>query len=144
MTQDVPVTLPPVPVTLSYDITTPDNNQRTYIRSALERFHWRRLGGSVFRYDGVVVNGERVEDWLNHVIPALAFFRAYVQQHNIALNAFTIDAHSVAMLDLSDPQAPFGAGIQDGTALILATPTNPQSSESALRAFVNGVSAAAP
>jgi hypothetical protein len=40
-----------MPITLSYDLQTDDANHRTYIRSMFERFGWRRLGGSVFRYE---------------------------------------------------------------------------------------------
>src|SRR5277367_2928321 len=73
-----------MPVTLSYDVTNLDNNERNYIRSMLERFHWQRLGGSVFRYDGVEqADGSVLEDWLNHVAPALMFLRSYALQHGI-------------------------------------------------------------
>jgi len=127
-----------VPVTISYDLTTGDNNQRTYIRSMLERFGWRRLGGSVFRYDGVVQgDGSKYEDWLNHVVPSLMFLRSFVLKKQISLNFFTVDATSVSFLDHSDQQMPLGSPPEDGQALSLVSPTNPQSAEQAIRNFVD-------
>jgi hypothetical protein len=64
-----------MPITLSYDLQDATPNQRNYVRNALERFGWKRLGGSVFRYDGLrVARGRPLEeDWLNEVIPSLIF-----------------------------------------------------------------------
>ena len=135
-----------MPVTITYDLSqVRDNNDRTYIRSALERFGWRRLGGSVFRYDGLPdADGNRTEDWLNHVVPSLMFFRAFILHRNLNLTTFTVDAHAVAMIDVSDPAAPFGAPPQVGAAIPMAVPTNAQSMEQALRDFVDGCTLAAP
>jgi hypothetical protein len=33
-----------MPITVSYDLTAVDTNERTYIRSMFERFGWKRLG----------------------------------------------------------------------------------------------------
>jgi hypothetical protein len=134
-----------MPITMSYDVTVNNGNQHTYIRSALERFQWKRLGGSVFRYDGVDDgHGGKVEDWLNHVVPAIMFFRSYVAKNGIVLKFFTLDAHGTGILDHSDALARYGYGIQDGQALALIAPTNVQSSEQALRDFVDGCTDAAP
>jgi hypothetical protein len=134
-----------MPITLSYDLTDLNGNQRSYIRSALERFHWRRLGGSVFRYQGVDDgHGGLIEDWLNHVAPALMFLRSYIDKNGVSLRVLTIDAHSVAMIDHSDVAARYGFGVQDGRTLNLAQPTNVQSSEQAVRNFVDSCIAAAP
>lgn len=127
-----------MPITISYDLVTTDNNHRSYIRSMLERFHWRRLGGSVFRYDGVEdVNGELQEDWLNHVAPALMFMRSYALNHNVTLRFFTLDAQSVAFVDHSDPGLPFGAQPVDGATVVFANPTNEQSSQERIRNFID-------
>jgi hypothetical protein len=131
-----------MPITISYDLAT---NERNYIRSALERFGWRRVGGSVFRYDGVASDGgERVEDWFNDVTPALAFLRSFILRRGITINTFTIDAHSVAMIDLSDKTVPLGVGPRSGKDLALVKPTNDQSAEKALRDFVDGCTQSAP
>jgi hypothetical protein len=136
-----------MPVTISYDLdsSTLSTNDRNYLRSALERFHWKRLGGSVFRYDGIDDgNGGRREDWLNHVAPALMFVRSFLQKKSIKLSVLTVDAFSVARVDLSDPAAPYGDAPQPGSSLVLAQPTNAQSSEKALRDFVDACSNASP
>jgi hypothetical protein len=102
-----------------------------------ERFHWKRLGGSVFRYDGTGEPHERMEDWLNHVVPALMFFRSYVTANNMALKKFTLDSHSVVFIDQSDPKSAFGSVPLNGSDLNLAVPSNSQVREQALRDFVN-------
>jgi hypothetical protein len=135
-----------MPVTLSYDIQTDDPNDRTYIRSMLERFNWRRLGGSVFRYTGrPLQDGSTYEDWLNDVVPAIMFLRSYVVQHGVTLRFLTIDASSVSFLDHTDPGFPLGHPPYDGAHLGLVAPTNAQSSEQGLRNFVDAaINAAAP
>ncbi len=127
-----------MPIIVSYDLTDVDNNNRNYIRSMLERFHWRRLGGSVFRYDGIVnqTDGTQYEDWLNHVIPSLMFLRSFLISRNITLRFFTVDASSTSFLDHSDLGQLYGTAPQRGSDLLFATPTNSQSSENAIRACV--------
>jgi hypothetical protein len=132
-----------MPITLSYDVTALDNNARNYIRSMFERFHWRRIGGSVFRYDGVPTEEGRYEDWLNHVAPSLMFFRSFIRAKKIRLNAFTLDASSASFLDQSDPEALLGVAPSAASDLDLAEPTNVQSSESKLRDFVQAAEVSA-
>ena len=135
-----------MPITISYDLSNVQNgNDRTYIRSMLERFNWRRLGGSVFRYEGIPdATGTLQEDWLNHVVPALMFFRSYILAKSITLARFTIDTSSVAHIDQSDPALLLGTPPQIAAALSLVNPTNVQSSEQALRAFITANTAAMP
>jgi hypothetical protein len=136
-----------MPITISYDLSNvADNNDRTYVRSMLERFYWRRLGGSVFRYEGVLdAQGVLQEDWLNHVVPALMFFRSFILARGIRLSRFTVDAASVAHIDQSDPLLLLGAAPQRGPAVDLnANPTNQQSREPQLRGFVDAAIAAMP
>jgi hypothetical protein len=103
-----------------------------------ERFHFKRLGGSVFRYNGIESDeGDYFEDWLNHVAPAIMFFRSFILSKGITLKFFTIDASSVSMLDHSDPSALYGASLENGSNLSLAQPTNPQSSEKVIRDFID-------
>lgn len=132
-----------MPVTISYDLQTNDNNDRNYVRSMLERFHWRRLGGSVFRYEGVEdAAGDLQEDWLNHVAPALMFMRSYAIQHGITFRFFTLDAQSVAFVDHSDAGLPFGLQPQTGAQIVFADPTNQQSSQQTIRDFIDAGTAA--
>jgi len=103
-----------------------------------ERFHWRRLGGSVLRYSGEQKeDGSYEEDWLNHVAPALMFMRAFLLKNGVTLKYFTLDASSVSHVDHSDSETPLGHQPQPGQSIGLVTPTNPQSSESSIRAFVD-------
>lgn len=132
-----------MPVTISYDVTNIDNNDRNYIRSMLERFHWRRLGGSVFRYDGVVQADDTLhEDWLNHIAPSLMFLRSFLVARGITLKFLTVDASSISFLDHSTPDILLGAAPQRGPELVFADPTNIQSSEATLRNFIDAAVAA--
>jgi len=131
-----------MPLTLSYDLRTNNANHRNYIRSMLERFAWRRLGGSVFRYSGRKMHGIIEEDWLNDVIPSLMFFRSYTVQHNIQIRFFTLDTSSVSRLDHSDPNTSFGRAPLAGAGLRLRTPTNLQSSVQTIRNFIDAAIAA--
>lgn len=127
-----------MPVTISYELSTDNPNERNYIRSMFERFNWKRLGGSVLRYNGKTdqQTGEKIEDWLNDVVPSLMFFRSYVLAKDITVKFFTIDAASVSFVDHNDPTMVLGALPLDGAALNLTAPTNSQSAEGRLREFV--------
>lgn len=127
-----------MPVTVTYDLQNADSNQRNYVRSMFERFHWRRLGGSVLRYSGEQQeDGTFQEDWLNHVAPALMFMRAYLLRHAITLKYFTLDTTSVAHVDHSDPAMLLGRQPISGQDMELATPTNSQSSDATIRSVVD-------
>lgn len=128
-----------MPVTLSYDLGNVTPNQRNYVRSMFERFGWKRLGGSVFRYNGRSINHILQEDWFNDVVPAIMFFRAFALQNGIEITRFTLDAASVARIEPG-----FGRPPKTGANLILKEPTNVQSSAQALRDFVDATTAAAP
>lgn len=127
-------------ITLSFDLQTDDTNKRTYLRSALERYGWKRLGGSVFRYP----TDNREPDWLNDVGPSVAFFRSYCLKNAITVKYFTIDASGAAFVDHSDAEALLGNQPLAGNDLNLATPTNGQSSVKALKDFADGMTTAAP
>lgn len=134
-----------MPITVTYDLKqVSDPNDRTWIRSMFERFGFRRLGGSVFRYAGVPgATGELVEDWLNHVAPALMLFRSFVLKRGLTLERFTVDAQSIAFLDHSDETLLLGTAIQDGATIALVPPTNPQAGEATVRDFVTAATNAA-
>lgn len=128
-----------MPVTLSYDLQGASSNQRNYVRSMFERFGWKRLGGSVLRYDGRMISGVLQEDWLNDVVPSVMLFRAYVIKHNIPVGSFTLDSMSISRVELG-----FGRPPRTGAKLSLKTPTNRQSSVKSLRDFVDAATQAAP
>jgi hypothetical protein len=124
-----------MPITVSYDLQTEDTNHRSYIRSIFERFGWRRLGGSVLRYE---VDQDEEEDWLNDVVPPLMLFRSYVIAKGITLKFFTLDTHSVARIDMSDPDEELGREPQDEDDIILRKPKNRQSSAKRIRRGIEG------
>jgi len=124
-----------MPITISYDLIDMNTNDRTYIRSMLERFGWKRLGGSVFRYDGSNQQNAQGEDWLNDVVPALMFMRSYIVARNGTLRFFTVDTHSSSTIDHSDHTILYGR--QPTENLQFTIPTNSQSSEKTLREFVS-------
>jgi hypothetical protein len=126
-----------MPITVSYDLTQADNNERNYIRSMFERFCWTRLGGSVFRYDLKDKTGQ--EDWLNDVVPALMIFRSYCLAKKIKVTFFTLDTSSVTRLDTSDPQAIVGTEIESGNEKRFCDPTNQQSSEKRIRRAITAM-----
>ena len=126
-----------MPITVSYDLTQADNNERNYIRSMFERFCWTRLGGSVFRYDWKDKTGQ--EDWLNDVVPALMIFRSYCLAKKIKVTFFTLDTTSVTRLDTSDPEAIVGTEIESGNEKSFCDPTNQQSSEKRIRRAITAM-----
>jgi hypothetical protein len=111
----------------------------------LERFYWKRIGGSVFRYVGILQSDETLyEDWLIHVAPYLLFLRSYILQHNITLRFFTFDAASTSFLDHSDPSLLLGSKPQRGDEVSFAEPTNSQSSVKTIASFIDaGIEATA-
>jgi hypothetical protein len=56
----------------------------------------------------------------------------------------TIDSHSVARIDFSDPNFTYGRQPLAGTNLSLRTPTNNQSSVARLKRFVDGAAQLIP
>lgn len=128
-----------MPVTVSYDLSATDANDRTYIRSMFERFGWRRLGGSVFRYEGIELeDGTLYEDWLNHIVPALMFMRSYiVQRHDLDLSFFTVSATGSSYIDFDDDGDHYGVQPVDGNNIQLEEPSNTQSSMRTIRSFVD-------
>lgn len=121
-----------MPITITYDVTDLDGNDRTRIRSAFERFGWQHIGGSTFRYPSFAHN-DAFEDWLNCVVPALHFFRSFLLKKSITLSAFTLDTHSSSCFKGNAA----GVAPKDGPALPLQNPINVQMGEQALRDWVS-------
>ncbi|WP_146849028.1 hypothetical protein [Brevifollis gellanilyticus] len=122
-------------LTLSFDLADATPNDRNYLRSMFERFGWKRLGGSVFRY-----KDENNDDWLNRVVPSIMFFRSFIVERDIHLKFFTIDANSTSFLDHSDEAIPLGVPPETGAGVQLEEPTNNQSSVGTIRDFIDAAS----
>jgi len=109
-----------MPVTLSFDLEGAPPIQRNRLQSMFERFGWQNIGGSSYRYPrlGVMPNAE---DWFNHVVPALALFRAYVIESGIPLTKFSLDVQSSTGYF---PHRRFGTAPKDSADIEFYTPTN--------------------
>ena len=85
-----------MPITVTFDIERPTSLELNRIRSAFERLGWEHLGNTAYRYPKLH-EFDVVEDWFNHVIPALMLLRAFAV-HLLAdgrsLKKFSIDVQS--------------------------------------------------
>jgi hypothetical protein len=83
-----------MPVTFSFELDAApyESNQ---IGAFIERLGWERLDTKTFRYPRMGQRpGDELEDWFNHVVPALMFFRSYVLTRHLTVKALTLDARS--------------------------------------------------
>jgi len=102
-----------MPITVSFDIETnsiQDPNDRTRIQVSFLRLGWEHIGGSSWRYPRLGAQPAS-EDWFNHVIPALMYFRSIVEHSGMSVYRFTVDVQSSAGYR-GDAQPPIGTGIQ--------------------------------
>jgi hypothetical protein len=84
----------PMPVLLTYDLEGAGPAEFNRLQSMFERLGWEKLGGSSYRYPRLGTTGQPVEDWLNHVVPALMLFRTFVIKSSSDLRQFTLDVQS--------------------------------------------------
>lgn len=82
-----------MPVVITFDLKGATPKEQNRIQSFFERFGWENLGGSSYRYPRLGTDDQPVEDWLNHVIPALMLFRSYAISSG-KLTKFTLDTNS--------------------------------------------------
>jgi hypothetical protein len=127
-----------MPITLTFDIdeaSITDTNDRGRMSAAFARLGWEHIGGSAWRYPALGTTNAS-EDWLNHVVPALMYFRSLVEHANLNITKFTIDAHSEAGYRVGNP--PVGAMIQHSHAIRMyaQAPDTDVLSEQRLRTFV--------
>lgn len=132
-----------MPITVSFDVesqSVTDPNDRTRIQVAFLRLGWEHIGGSCWRYPRLgTINVS--EDWLNHVIPALMYFRSIVEHSGMNVYRFTIDAHSEAGYR-GDTNPSVGQPIQNGEQITMyATALEPgheeKLSEDRLKKFIS-------
>jgi hypothetical protein len=88
-----------MPIVVTFDMAGTKPAAHNRIQSLFERLDWENLGGSAYRYPKLVLpnsakDGSDVEDWFNHVIPALSLFRAYAVLPTSKVSKFTIDVQS--------------------------------------------------
>jgi hypothetical protein len=107
-----------MPITFSFDLDNNDindPNDRTRIQVAFLRFGWEHIGGSSWRYPSLESSAETLEDWFNHVIPALMYFRSIAEHGQLTVTKFSLDAHS----ETGYKSTTIGGGIR-GSAILTA------------------------
>jgi hypothetical protein len=123
-----------MPITISFDFdqaSIHDANDRARLNACLARLRWEHIGGSSWRYPAYGAHGP--EDWFNHVIPALMYFRALVEHAQIRITRFGIDAQSVTGYR-ADP--PYGETIQDADHIAMTDTGEVMLSEQRLHDFI--------
>ena len=84
-----------MPIVFTFDISGARPVETNRIQSFFERFGWQNLGGSAYRYPKLGAQLDNpVEDWFNHVIPALMLFRTYILDSGRELPKFSLDIQS--------------------------------------------------
>jgi len=126
-----------MPVVITFDIEGAPSGERNRIQSFFERFGWENLGGSSYRYPRLGTDDQPVEDWFNHVIPALMLFRSYIISSGRSLTKCTLDAHSSTGFS---PNAHYGNPPLPGSSVPLYEPTNKSFGKANLVSWLTGVS----
>lgn len=89
-----------MPVVFTYDFEDTENvdgNDRNRINLAFKRLGWEHIGNSAFRYPKVGSDTEfDSEDWFNHVIPGLMYFRSLVSDRGYTIHRAAIEVQSSA------------------------------------------------
>jgi hypothetical protein len=85
-----------MPITVTFDIERPTPLELNRLRSAFLRLGWEHLGNTAYRYPQLYEH-DAVEDWFNHVIPALMLLRAFAVSLLVdgrSLKKFSLDVLS--------------------------------------------------
>lgn len=123
-----------MPIVVTFDIQGAPPLERNRIQSFFERLGWQNLGGSSYRYPRLGTQDQPVEDWFNHVIPALTLFRQYLIESNRPLSCFTLDVQSTTGYE---PSTGFGTAPATGQGIHLYQPTNSAFGERKLRSWLD-------
>ncbi len=111
-----------MPVVLTFDLTNYNTNDHNRLKAMFERFGWENLGGTAYRYPRLGTDDQPVEDWLNHVVPAVMMFRSYLSKHpEVTLTRFTVDTNSSAGFNLATG---FGRGVVPAAQAATYSPTH--------------------
>jgi hypothetical protein len=96
-----------MPITVSFDLENYAANHHSRLLSMFERFGWQSIGGTSFRYPRLGTE-QPVEDWFNHVVPALMLLRAYAVRYPGRISRFSIDAQSMSGCEPNSGYGNFG------------------------------------
>lgn len=112
-----------MPITITFDLKSPQTNELNRIRGFFERLGWEHLGNTAYRYPKL--HSEHLtEDWFNHVIPALMLLRAYAQfaaASNRSLEKFSIDVQSSTGFN---PKTGVGQLPVDSSGVVFSDPSD--------------------
>ena len=122
-----------MPIVITFDIEGAPPQEHNRIQSFFTRLGWENLGGSSYRYPKLGT-GEPVEDWFNHVIPALMPLRSYIRTSGRELTKFTLDAQSSCGYS---SQGQFGNPPHAANDIELYEPGNPAFGEKNLREWID-------
>lgn len=115
-----------MPIVVTFDIESAQPGEHNQIQSFFERFGWENLGGTSYRYPRLGTTDQPVEDWFNHVIPALMLFRTYILSNGRTLKKGTLDIQSSTGYS---PKINWGSPPQLGKDMKLYDPNNKQFGE---------------
>lgn len=128
-------------VLITFDLSsTTDGNDRTRIRLAFLRLGWETVGGSAYRYPPLNPNAGNMlnlDDWFNHVVPALMYMRSLVESNGIQVTNFTIDSFSS-----TGARAGVGPVILPSANILMQPNNDPVLSEQRLREWIRDCSVA--
>lgn len=125
-----------MPIVITFDIEGAATNEYNWVQSMFERLGWQNLGGSSYRYPKLGAD-QPVEDWFNHVIPALMLFRAHIIQNGKVLKKFTLDAQSSTGFVRAEQV--FGHPPLSAGDISFYEPGNAQFSQNRLETWINSI-----
>jgi hypothetical protein len=130
-----------MPVLFSFDLDNYQNNDHSRIQAFFERLGWQHVGGTAYRYPRLGTDDQPVEDWFNHVIPALMLFRSFVRSRNIQVANFTIDVQTSTGYNAGGPfGTPPLAAQGDAPVVTLYDPAHPNFfGKKKLKAWLDGI-----
>lgn len=128
-----------MPVVFTFDVEAADTAERNRVQSLFERLGWENIGGSAYRYPRLGTDDQPVEDWFNHVIPALMLFRSYILSSRRKLPRYTLDVQSSSGHNRSRKFGSPPRAAKSKRKFQLYTPTNKAFGEKNLRDWLDGV-----
>lgn len=131
-----------MPIVFTFDIEAALPIERNRIQSFFERLGWENIGGSSYRYPRLGTDDQPVEDWFNHVIPALMLFRAYILNSGRRLNRCTLDTQTSTGYNRNSRfgKPPKKGRNRNGARLVqLYTPRSPAFGEGNLLDWLDGI-----
>jgi len=127
-----------MPIVITFDLKGYEKNDHGKLKTMFEKFGWENLGGTAYRYPKLGTSDQPVEDWLNHVIPALMMFRSYLStRQGVILKRLSIDTNTSSGYN---PKTSFGHTVLPANeAASYDHVGQSKFSQSLLEAWLNGI-----